>query len=487
MTVGNMDMHYTRTRNTAALLALLAVIAGCGGGGGGGSTGPTVQPGGIQGTGRARGAISGFGSIFVNGVEYSTSGATITSNGRSAIESELKVGYVVEVQGRVDSNGTTGTATAVSFDDDVRGPVQAVDVANSRLTVLGQTVLVDGATSFDGYANLAAIAVGDAVVISGFRDANGDVRATRVEKTAAPSEFEITGALASLDTNAKTFLLGTQLVDYSAAGTLTNFANPANGQLVEVRGTLSGTTLRATRVEGKNRGVQFANGDHGEIEGLITRFQSNTDFDVDGTKVTTNASTQFPNGTALALGAKVEVEGSADANGTLVASKVSLRDAGEARVTGTVTAVDAAGNRVSVFGIQASTSSATRFEDKSRANQRPFNLTRVAVGDYVELRGAEGAPGVVASLLQRDDAASAIELRGVARNVDAAQLRFTLIGVTVRLANGAQCRDADEQSVPCATLLGALTASSQVTARDSAGTASLPGSELVADRVELNN
>jgi hypothetical protein len=59
-------------------LAGAVLAASCGGSGGDGKK----VIGGINGGGVALGTITGFGSIFVNGVEYRTSGAQITINGQ---------------------------------------------------------------------------------------------------------------------------------------------------------------------------------------------------------------------------------------------------------------------------------------------------------------------------------------------------------------------------------------------------------------------
>ncbi|MEW8384692.1 MAG: hypothetical protein AB2704_22775, partial [Candidatus Thiodiazotropha taylori] len=47
---------------------------------GGGSGGSQVADGGIGGTGVTQGRVTGFGSIFVNGIEYETDNASFTVN-----------------------------------------------------------------------------------------------------------------------------------------------------------------------------------------------------------------------------------------------------------------------------------------------------------------------------------------------------------------------------------------------------------------------
>ncbi len=63
-------------------------VAACGGDSGGGTATPV-------GSSSTVGVLTGFGSVFVNGVEFETSGADISVDGTSASENELEVGMVV--------------------------------------------------------------------------------------------------------------------------------------------------------------------------------------------------------------------------------------------------------------------------------------------------------------------------------------------------------------------------------------------------------
>ena len=93
--------------------------------------GLTYGGGGQSGSGRAFGEITAFGSIFVNGIEYSTTTATITINGvvqPVGDQSALKVGMAVLVDGTVNPDGLTGTATTVDFLGDLEGTIDAAPV-----------------------------------------------------------------------------------------------------------------------------------------------------------------------------------------------------------------------------------------------------------------------------------------------------------------------------------------------------------------------
>ena len=93
------------------------------------SCGDSITSAGIGGTGITSGEVTGFGSVFVNGVEFFTNNTQFEVDGNtSAAETDLKVGMVVQIQGKVDNNGQTGTADSVSYDDDIEGPVEAAPI-----------------------------------------------------------------------------------------------------------------------------------------------------------------------------------------------------------------------------------------------------------------------------------------------------------------------------------------------------------------------
>jgi hypothetical protein len=147
-------MTATTLRLLTSLL-LTALLSACGGGGGGGGT---SMAGGIGGTGiTSTGTVTGFGSVFVNGVEFRTAGATITINDNTnRPESELRVGMVVEGKGTLDASGKTGAATSILFRDNAQAQIQSIDLVNNTIVVLGQTVTVDNNTVFAG-TGVAAI------------------------------------------------------------------------------------------------------------------------------------------------------------------------------------------------------------------------------------------------------------------------------------------------------------------------------------------
>jgi len=476
-------------------ISLTLVTAGfvaCGGGGGGGSGGQALA--GIDRLGASTGIVTGFGSIFVNGIEFETNDAMFTIDDQPGIESDLEVGQVVTVIGTFDANGTSGTADSVSFDDAVEGPISSIDIPNDQLVVAGQTVLVDAATSFDDNispASLDGLSVNDFVEVSGFIDADDNIRATRIEAKPAGSEVEVHGFAAGV--TATTFMLNALTVDYSAA-MLDDFPGGAitSGDFVEAKGDGFGPggELIATEVELETQGPDPDEIDEFEIEGFITGFVAgrpldNLDFDVSGVPVITDSSTVFEGDTALlGLNTKVEVEGTVNPAGVVVADEVDIRTGiDRSRLAAQVDSV----NPLVALGITVRVDALTRIEDKSAANLEPFSVADINVGDYIEVRGDENPPGsgeMLATLLERDDLPGApgegTELRGFVESVDVAS--FTILGVTINTDVGA-C------GAGGTCFAGGITGVSDLMVGDQVSVDGMETSStaILADEVELEN
>jgi hypothetical protein len=470
-----------------SILALALLVAACGGGGGSGSASPSgPATGGIQGSGIVFGSITGFGSIFVNGVEWRTSGAQFTIDGQSGgREDQLRIGKVVTVRGTLDAGGTSGSASTVDYADSVEGPIASIDRATGSFVVLGQTIRVTGSTRFDDSVSprsFDGLSVGLIVEVSGFVDAAGAVVATHIERKTAGAPFEVTGAVSNLSTANSTFSINALVVDYAAA-TVTN-GTLANGATVEVKGStiLGNGALRASSVEVKG-GLGARNGDQIEIEGYVTRYSSNGDFDVNAQRVSTDSSTQFVlNGLTLALNVKVEVEGSINASSVLVARKVELKRDNSTRILATIESITAP-STLRLLGVNVSTEAGTQYEDKSSAGVRTLGFSALRTGDYVEVRGFEGATAgtMTATILERDDLETRRELRAVARNP--ADPNVTLLGQTISLAGVTEFRDLAGNPITRVQFFAALSGGSQ--SIEIRGTAA--GGTVSWTRAELEN
>ena len=406
-------------------------LAACGGGGtdtagiqGSGVTSPTA-------TGTSTvGTITGFGSVFVNSVEYNTSGAQITIDGQPGTEAQLEPGQVVSITGTVNSDGTTGAATQLAFVGDVQGPISQMDVTHNSFTVLGQTVVLTDGTLLDSStqpADLSGLQIGNVVEVSGFANATGQIVASRIATKAAGSTLQVKGAVQSLDTVARTFQINALVVDYSSVSAAPTLKN---GAIVVVQGTtLNGTGALVATTVTAFRGLGASANQHVDLQGLITSFTSG-DFFVNGQEVTTDANTLMVlHGVTLQVNVPVRVTGTINAMGILQAQRVEAKQQGASALAGAVDSVSASDSSLSVLGVKVVLSSLTELDDKAQ-HLKSFRFSDIHIGDYVEVAGAENPPGTVnAATLVRDKANIETVVQGVASNV--ASPNLTVLGVAV--------------------------------------------------------
>lgn len=79
-------------------IGLVGMLWGCGSGGGDGAPAAS-SAGSATGTTAASGTVTGFGSVYVNGKRFETSGASFDVDGLSGSQSDLKLGMTVAVIG----------------------------------------------------------------------------------------------------------------------------------------------------------------------------------------------------------------------------------------------------------------------------------------------------------------------------------------------------------------------------------------------------
>lgn len=446
-----------KTHTWIKISGCIALVA-CGGGG--------DSVAGIDGRGQpmrvaifSEGRIDGFGSVIVNGVRYDTSNASFDIDGTSGTERDLAVGQVVKIRGTTDAQGNNARADRVIYADLVQGPVESVDVAAARFVVLGQTVLTNADTAFEDDLNpqsIEGISPGIVVEVSGFANGRGEILATYIEREDSDGDFEVTGIVSNLDIGSLSFEINGLRISYSRAR-LEDFPNGgplANGQRVEAKGTLStlngSRALIATSVEFEgNDDLGTAAGNDVEISGLITRFVSAADFDVNGKRVTSNASTRFSNGSAgnLALNVAVEVEGKRNASGVIVADSIEFEREGTLELRGTVEATTT--NSVTLLGVTATVTSGTALDDQRGRPGSAFMLRNLNVGDYVEIRGFYDSGRLTLTGLKRKDAEDDSGLEGPVSAVNAPN--FTALGVTVTTTANTEFEGADGNNIDART------------------------------------
>jgi hypothetical protein len=160
--------------------------------------------------------------------------------------------------------------------------------------------------------------------VHGFRDSAGAIHATRIEVKAAATAstgVESKGIVSNL--TGTTFKMHGLVVNFDPA-TLKNFpaGGIANGQNVKVKGThgkfdAATSTLVAASVETESESeLHGAEGEHCQVQGVVTDFVSVSNFKVNGMTVDASGAGT----TGLANDMRVELEGTVNANGVLVAT-----------------------------------------------------------------------------------------------------------------------------------------------------------------------
>jgi hypothetical protein len=434
---------------------------------------------------KSSGTITGFGSVYVNGVKYDSSSSTFSIDDNPGIESDLAVGMRVTVNGSVNSDGISGTASSISFNDDLEGPVSNIQPlpydTTRTLTVLGRQVVIDSTTtSFDVTGVLAGtafdfdlIANTDHVEISGFLDSNNVMKATRVELKAQPfdinSVVEIKGTIETVNTTLETFTLeGAASTTISYAGATIDNSLPggvAIGAFVEAKGLCtdaSCATVNASKVES---GLDdFNDNDKVEVEGIITSLTNQNSFEVNGIPVDASSATRIPASINLAINMEVEVEGTINGS-TLIATKVK-DESNDLKIEATISSVTPANSSFELEPVSGQTitvmiDKSTEVDDNVGSITNPDDLiTSLNSGDFVSVEGYDGGSGmVVASEVERDGPDDII-VQGVITASAGSNISgtVTVLGVTIPYNNNTEFQRADDTPFNNATeFFGAIT------------------------------
>lgn len=166
-----------------------------------GGTGHTLGEGGIGGTGIV-GTVTGFGSIWVNGLEVEYDAKTPVLTTDAAKTNELAIGQVVVIEAQ--EGNTLLQAKKISVVNAVAGPIAEIDSGSGKMTVLGQVVIVTPKTltsNQQGSPDSIQLKQGEYVTVSGLRKQNGDIVASRIERIAPANESSVVGPITAINGN----------------------------------------------------------------------------------------------------------------------------------------------------------------------------------------------------------------------------------------------------------------------------------------------
>ncbi len=304
-------------------LLVAFAVAACGGGGdmvariGSGGSGAPVS------ASVAVGAVGGYGSIIVNGQHYDETAAQVSIDERpdqatAASIDALRLGSQVQLE-HASSRISKATVAA-----EVIGPVTSVSA--SSLVVLGQTVRVNAdpaaPTVFEGFAALVDLSAGTLLEVHGQRNAAGEILATRLEVRPAASVLRVAGTVANLGSSG--FNIGALTIRSGQATIVPAGQSLANGQRVVAWTDLALSSGELVARVIRIGGLTIASNAALTVDGVITDYQSTTNFRVTG--ITVDASgAQFVGGSAVDLrnGRIVRASGTF-VSGVLRASRVEV-------------------------------------------------------------------------------------------------------------------------------------------------------------------
>lgn len=451
-------MNSGRTAVRAIGLILATALAGCGG-----SSGSTTNNQPPPASAKAQttvGQISGFGSVYVNGVEYDTAGAAYDVDDAAASgDDALAVGMVVKIQGSVNPDGRTGKADAVSYDDDIEGIVEdlATDVNDPNIkafTVMSISIRADkNSTNFEGEDDptfsFDTIMNGDNVEVSGEFD--GDVLvASYVEKQeSSDDDFEAKGTVDQYNGSDQFVLIlrnDSTLNVTVAPGAEIPSAGIMDGQYVEVEGTIpdpvnAPDSILATKVELEDHDrIGDDDDDDVEIKGILGYDMGTGKWSVMDVELAFDGDTEYsPESLEDSIadlsadGLYVEVEGQY-INDVLLVHEIELEEDDlefKADVE-MVSATDARDGTVTLtFGnatgtVDVKVTPDTMFLDDEAMDH--FDLNSIMMGDKVEIKARMADDGMfyASSLHLEDD--MGYEIEGPLEAID--DVSITVLGIT---------------------------------------------------------
>jgi hypothetical protein len=282
--------------------------------------------------------------------------------------------------------------TSISSPTDTSGHFELKDVPSGTIQLRFTGVSVDAGMLIAAVTENERIQV--AVAVSG-----STATLIAIERTSSGSaDAEVKGAVSNVsgDCPALTFVVNGTTVTTS---TLTQFKDGSCGSIVsgrhvEITGThqSSGAVL-AARIEIKDNAAQ----NDVEVKGSISSVGGSCPiltFVVNGKTIVTTASTQFKDSTcgSIAAGRRVEVKGTVQANGTILATRVEIEEnevQAEVELKGSIASIGGGCPNVtlSMNGTSIITSPATQFKNGS--------CTSLRSGLKIEVKGTRQANGSV--------------------------------------------------------------------------------------------
>lgn len=379
------------------------------------------------------GTITGFGSIYVNGIEFETTHSSYRVDDEAGFDdSSLAVGMKVKVVGTVNSDGVTGNANEVHYDDDVEGPIDSgslnLDTTSGTATfsILGLDIKATANnTVYDDGASFTALVEGQKLEISGYFDGQ-QIIATRIEKqNDLDTEFELKGSVTAYTGTSITLELQNGVVAgpyaISNSALLEIPADPV-GDFVEIKLLDQSGSLLVTKIESDDDDLLDDNDTEVSIRGILSD-NGNGGFLINGVALEFTSSTEFEPASLennLMAEMEVKVEGHMQ-NGSLIAKEIETEH-GDIEINARVSNVIANDNKNGSITLDlgnaqnlvVNTNNSSQFIDDSSFdtnNDDSFNLDELVNTNFVEIDAYTNDVGqLIATQIKRTETAEATRL-----------------------------------------------------------------------------
>lgn len=384
------------------------------------------------------GVITGFGSVYVDGVKYNTDAADININGKSGSDiSSLKVGMHVTVTSS-DDGSESPEASTVSYESEVEGVVTAIDRGNQTIIIAGTLISYNNLTHFIDTTE-ANLTLGQRLEVNGYLGQDNSYLATMIKLDSDTSNDDsqyTRGLVEQLDTTNKTFRLDQLTIDYNSASVEGELSN---GALVKVAGVLTNQTITASSIEletfGGNSDSSSDDISYYELEGMISAFDTTSRIiTVNGFSFTLTDAVQYEGGAEDILAAGVFVELKLSNTKEVVRIEFdSEKYRFDGKIKGVIEQIDLDNQLITVHGVEYQIGTTTRFEDD---DEQYFSLLNLQVDDFVELVFAKIDEVNVIQRIEREDSDefnNEWEIEGPISAYDVDTSSITVNGVSILL------------------------------------------------------
>lgn len=382
------------------------------------------------------GVITGFGSVYVDGVRYLTDNADISINGNSGSDvSLLKVGMHVTIVSS-DDNSETPVASRVTYESEVEGMVSSIDRDNQTIIVAGTLISYNNLTHFIEITE-ANLSVAQRIEVNGYLRQDNSYLATMIKLDADTSndQAEYTrGLIEQLNTTNRTFSLNQLVIHYNTASIEGELSN---GALVKIEGILTNETVIASHIKTEifdnNSDSSSEEFSRYEVEGIVSAFDAtNKTITVNGYTFTLADTVQYQGGTADTLIAGVFVELELSTSKAVVRVEFeAVKYRSDGKVKGNIEQIDPDNQLITLYGQAYKLSINSRFEDD---DDQYVNLQNLQVNDAVEIVFALIDDVKVIQRIERENSSEFSdewEIEGVVSAFDATSI--TVNGVIILL------------------------------------------------------